>query len=205
VRVVFIRILEAMDYGMSLLPLPSTGRELPDILTRFAPLNQTGTPTLVGSNSRITHFCRLKSAFRSQGSGAGIKGEVSLAPFGYSSIHLASLAIGGRLRKVTEGYGSIFHNRPRCRARHSALRTPHSALRQEPPQPVVFAVQPPTILGTKTAPFFAVSDSGSVDSQPLASKWEPLLVPCLSQREGSSSTAGKRLRMYLFLLVGETL
>src|SRR5437764_5054552 len=49
------------------------------------------------------------------------------------------------------------------------------------------------MLGTKTAPFFAVSHSGSVDSQALASKWEPLLVPCLSQGEVRPGTPLVRL------------
>src|SRR5437588_3652253 len=39
--------------------------------------------------------------------------------------------------------------------------------------PLCPALKPPTISGTKTAPFFAVLSSGSVDYQRLTTIWEP--------------------------------
>ena len=66
----------------------------------------------------------------------------------------------------------------------SAIRTPQLTM----PQPVVVAAQSPTNLGTKTAPLFAISFCGSLDSQPLTKNPEPELHHALGASASSPAS-----------------
>src|SRR5438067_817001 len=56
---------------------------------------------------------------------------------------------------------------------HSSVRSNITSYKSQGHNRLCPPLNPPTILGTKTAPFFAVLSSGSLDYQRLTAIWEP--------------------------------
>jgi len=59
---------------------------------------------------------------------------------------------------------------------HSSVLSIIPSYKSQNPNRLCPPLHPPTILGTKTAPFFAIFSSGSVDYQRLTAIWEPPLI-----------------------------